>query len=86
MRMPPVKVMSFVIKTSVVSALLGAAFGVVCFYAMPYVFSTKNIIEAILTGAASGLTATGADQMIKQMSKKEETPSSDPHEKEEDKK
>lgn len=52
-----------------ISALLGAVLGVVSFYAVPGVVETQNIIVAIVLGAASGLSATGTNQVVKQLTK-----------------
>lgn len=52
------------------SALLGAAFGVVCFYALPEIIPAKNVVVAAVLGGASGLTATGTHQMVKQLGEK----------------
>jgi len=52
-----------------ISALLGAVCGVVSFYAVPGVIETQNILVAIVTGAASGLSATGTNQVVKQLTK-----------------
>jgi hypothetical protein len=52
-----------------ISALLGAVLGVVSFYAVPGVVETQNIFVAIVMGAASGLSATGTNQVVKQLTK-----------------
>ena len=52
-----------------ISALLGAICGVVSFYAVPGVIETQNILIAIVIGAASGLSATGTNQAVKQLVK-----------------
>ena len=52
-----------------ISALLGAVLGVVSFYAVPGVVETQNILVAIVMGAASGLSATGTNQAVKQLTK-----------------
>jgi hypothetical protein len=54
------------------SALLGAICGVVSFYAVPGVIETQNILVAIVLGAASGLSATGTNQVVKQLTKGKE--------------
>lgn len=56
----------------VVAAALGAALGVVAFYALPDIVPADNVFVAILIGIASGLTATGTNQIIKQLGKKED--------------
>lgn len=54
--------------------LLAASFGVVCgiiaFLAVPEIMPTNNIVVAIVIGGASGLSATGFNQIIKQISKR----------------
>ncbi len=49
---------------------LGVVCGIVCFYAMPSIIPATNLVMAIVIGGASGLTATGANQVIKQLSEK----------------
>ena len=59
-----------------ISCLLGAVCGVIAFYCVPGVFDTQNLLVAIVLGAASGLSATGTNQAVKQLTKpsaKEET-------------
>ena len=56
----------------IIAAVLGAVFGVVAFYALPSIIPAPNVVVAIIIGGASGLTATGANQIIKQLSKKDE--------------
>ena len=51
------------------SAFLGATLGVICFYSMPSVISTDSALIAFVIGGASGLSATGANQVIKQLAK-----------------
>ena len=53
----------------IIATVLGAIFGVVCFYAIPSIVPAENILVAIVVGGASGLTATGANQIIKQLGK-----------------
>ena len=52
-----------------VACALGAVIGVVCFYCVPGVMETSNILFAIVLGAASGLSATGTNQAVKQLVK-----------------
>ncbi|MGI6167843.1 MAG: phage holin family protein [Eubacteriales bacterium] len=52
-----------------ISALLGAICGVIAFYFVPGVMETQNILVAIVIGAASGLSATGTNQAVKQLTK-----------------
>lgn len=53
----------------VISAGLGGAFGIVAFFLIPEIMPTTNIVSAIVIGGASGLTATGFNQIFKQISK-----------------
>ncbi len=52
-----------------IATVLGVVFGVVCYYAIPSIIPAQNVLVAIVVGAASGLTATGTNQIIKQLSK-----------------
>ena len=52
-----------------VAAVLGAMLGIVAFYAVPSIVPAENVFVAILVGIASGLTATGTNQIIKQLGK-----------------
>ena len=54
------------------AALLGIALGVVAFYAIPEIMPADNILNAILIGGASGLAATGTNQLYKQLTKDKE--------------
>ena len=55
-----------------ISAALGAVLGVVAFFALPSIIPADNVCVAILVGGASGLTATGTNQIIKQLTKKDD--------------
>lgn len=52
-----------------IAAVLGVACGLVCFYLAPSIMPTNNVVVAVVIGAASGLTATGFNQIIKQSRK-----------------
>lgn len=52
-----------------ISCVLGAICGVVAFYFVPGVLDTQNLLVAIVLGAASGLSATGTNQAVKQLTK-----------------
>ena len=52
-----------------IATALGIVCGVICFYAVPSVVPAENLIVAIVIGGASGLSATGANQIIKQLTK-----------------
>lgn len=53
----------------VIAAILGAVLGIVAFYAVGEVMPADNIFTAILIGGASGLAATGSNQIFKQLTK-----------------
>ncbi len=53
------------------SALLGAACGIICYYALPDIIPAHNVVAALVIGGASGLTATGTHQLVKQLGKSE---------------
>ena len=55
-----------------IAATLGAICGVIAFFFVPGVLETQNLLVAIVLGAASGLSATGTNQVVKQLVKKEE--------------
>lgn len=48
---------------------LGVVCGVICFFFIPSIIPAENVLVAIVIGGASGLTATGANQIIKQIAK-----------------
>jgi len=52
-----------------IACVLGIICGVICFYCVPGVLETTNVFVAIVIGAASGLAATGTNQVIKQLTK-----------------
>ena len=51
-----------------IACVLGAICGVVAFYCVPGVMGTENLLVAIVLGSASGLSATGTNQVVKQLS------------------
>lgn len=55
-----------------IAAALGVTCGVVCFFALPSIIPASNVVVAIVIGGASGLTATGTNQIIKQLTKKDD--------------
>ena len=55
-----------------IATALGVVSGVVCFYALPSIIPATNLLVAIVIGGASGLTATGTNQVIKQLTNKDE--------------
>ena len=52
-----------------IACALGAICGVIAFYFVPGVMDTDNILVAIVLGSASGLSATGTNQVAKQLTK-----------------
>lgn len=52
-----------------IACVLGAVCGVIAFYFVPGVMGTDNILVAIVLGSASGLSATGTNQAVKQLTK-----------------
>ena len=63
-----------------IACVLGAICGVVAFYFVPGVLDTQNILVAIVLGAASGLSATGTNQIAKQLTKPTATKEDTEHE------
>ena len=56
-----------------IACALGAIIGTVCFYCVPGVLEATNILVAIVIGAASGLSATGTNQAVLQLTKGKNT-------------
>lgn len=52
----------------IIVGVCGGALGVVGFYTMP-AFPAESILDAVAVGISSGLAATGAHQIGKQLSK-----------------
>lgn len=52
-----------------ISTGLGVVFGLVAFFAVPDIVPTNNILVALVIGGASGLSATGFNQIVKQLGK-----------------
>ena len=59
----------FVIGKIIDSAIIG----VIAYFCVPGVFETQNVLVAIVLGAASGLSATGTNQAVKQLTSKSNT-------------
>lgn len=55
-----------------IAAGLGIVCGIVCYYALPSIIPAPNIVVAIVIGGASGLTATGTNQLLKQLGKRDD--------------
>ncbi len=56
-----------------IACILGAICGTVCFFFVPGIVDSQNILVAIVLGAASGLSATGTNQVVKQLIKGKDT-------------
>ena len=55
----------------ILCGVTGGILGVVSLYVMPD-FPAGDVINALAVGIVSGMAATGADQVMKQMGKKEQ--------------
>lgn len=55
-----------------IAAGAGVILGVVAYFAMPEIIPASNVFVAILIGGASGLAATGTNQIFKQFAKDKE--------------
>lgn len=53
-----------------ISCALGAVIGTITYFCVPGVMETQNVLVAIVLGAASGLSATGTNQAVKQLTSK----------------
>jgi len=53
----------------VVAAALGIIAGIVCYFAFPAIIAANDVLAAALVGGASGLSATGCNQIFKQLTK-----------------
>lgn len=51
----------------IISCALGAVCSIIAFYFIPGILETQNVLVAIIIGAASGLSATGTNQAVKQL-------------------
>lgn len=65
------------------AAALGVVLGIIAYFCIPEIMPADNVFMAILIGGASGLTATGINQIYKQLSKKDDDDSEDTNKKEE---
>jgi len=54
------------------AAFLGVIIGIISFYLVPSIIPTDNVVVAIVLGGASGLSATGVNQLLKQLTKTKE--------------
>ena len=53
-----------------ISCVFGMGLGILAFYLCPAVIPANNVLSAILIGGSSGLSATGINQIIKQLTQK----------------
>jgi len=53
----------------IIAAAFGAVIGIVLFFVWPVSIAAADALTAIFVGAASGLSATGANQVFKQLKK-----------------
>ena len=53
----------------IIAAFIGAVVGIIAYYAFPAILTAESLGQAVIIGGASGLTATGANQIFKQISK-----------------
>lgn len=60
------KLLTFV---PLIAAVLGIGFALIAFFFVPGVIPTENALVAVVIGGASGLSATGFNQAIKQIGK-----------------
>ena len=57
----------------ILSAALGGAIGIIAYYVIPGVVPADNVLIALIVGGASGLSATGTNQIFKQLSKEDKS-------------
>ncbi len=55
----------------IVMALIGGCLGIAIYYTSPEVISVESVWDAILVGIVSGESATGTNQIVKQLFGKE---------------
>ena len=53
----------------IIACVLGIVFGILFYYVCPSIVAATNTWTAILIGGASGLSATGCNQIFKQLKK-----------------
>ena len=56
----------------VISGITGAVLGVVAYFLTPSIIGNTNLLTAIAIGIISGLGATGSNQLVKQIKKKDD--------------
>lgn len=53
----------------IIAAILGGTLGILCFYFASTLIPADNVIVALFIGIVSGLSATGTNQIFKQINK-----------------
>lgn len=53
----------------IIGLILGASLGIICYFACPELIVAHSVLSAIIVGASSGLSATGCNQILKQLKK-----------------
>ena len=53
----------------IIACICGIIAGIICYFAFPSLIAATNLFTAILVGGASGLSATGCNQIFKQLNK-----------------
>lgn len=53
----------------IIAGVLGSVLGIIAYLINPEIIPAKNVFVAIIMGAASGLSATGVNQIFKQLKK-----------------
>lgn len=61
----------------VISCGLGIIIGVIVYFTIPNIVVAENVLYAIIVGGASGLAATGTNQIFKQLIKSNNNMNSD---------
>lgn len=54
----------------IIAAILGGVLEILCFYFAPTIIPADNVIVALFIGIVSGLSATGTNQIFKQINKR----------------
>lgn len=65
----------------IISAVFGTFIGLLIYYTIPQLIGSANFLEAVVVGACSGLSATGSNQISKQIQKFKEINSTKTNEK-----
>lgn len=52
-----------------IALILGAVSGIICYFFIPDILPATNLVVSTIIGVASGLAATGSNQILKQLTK-----------------